>query len=529
MVAGVGKKRLAGAREDGAPAGTERKELEEHNEEEESKDKDKGESQNAPKKAKLREKREEALPGDMMRPVKLSRAELYKPPTNEELNQLKETENLFHSSLLRMQIEELLTEVKLKEKRKKSIDGFLHDLNTLLSRIPETQETEASCSGQLSVWVGHLYFLCLLTFLWLLKDGYVFRLQVAYHREPLLMKESITPEGMMKYQDTEESLQLEMEILHLPYLSGTLHGLQQQHPAFSGTSRLAKRWICAQMLSDGMSDECMDLLVAYLFLHPAPFTPPSSPQVGFLRFLQLMATFDWKNNPLIVNLNGDIKDIDYAEIKNDFMAARSRLPVMFIATPKDRKDSFWTRDRPSALILQRLIMLSLESVNTLEKQLMDPLGSHDVKMVFRPPLDLYDVLIHLNSRQIPRHREAVDKPVKSFVRGMLKKSASVKSFYFPVVDYDPVQSYLEELRAAFGELALFCYDAHGGEVIGVLWKPLAFEPQPFKTTNVKGRMMAFRTNKTVMVPNVEAILEDFETLGEGLVLSVEARTEKWSI
>lgn len=37
-------------------------------------------------------------------PAKLSRAELYKPPTNEELTQLKETEDLFHSSLLRLQV-----------------------------------------------------------------------------------------------------------------------------------------------------------------------------------------------------------------------------------------------------------------------------------------------------------------------------------------------------------------------------------------------------------------------------------------
>ena len=36
--------------------------------------------------------------------AKLTRAELYKPPTNEELNQLKETENLFHSTLFRMQV-----------------------------------------------------------------------------------------------------------------------------------------------------------------------------------------------------------------------------------------------------------------------------------------------------------------------------------------------------------------------------------------------------------------------------------------
>lgn len=32
----------------------------------------------------------------------------------------------------------------------------------------------------------------------------------------------------------------------------------------------------------------------------------SSPQVGFLRFLSLLVTFDWNNNPLIVNLNAGL-------------------------------------------------------------------------------------------------------------------------------------------------------------------------------------------------------------------------------
>lgn len=37
-------------------------------------------------------------------PAKLSRRDLYKPPTAEELNQLKEAESLFHCSLLKMQV-----------------------------------------------------------------------------------------------------------------------------------------------------------------------------------------------------------------------------------------------------------------------------------------------------------------------------------------------------------------------------------------------------------------------------------------
>ena len=36
--------------------------------------------------------------------AKLSKGDLYKPPTNDEINQLKETENLFHSTLFRMQV-----------------------------------------------------------------------------------------------------------------------------------------------------------------------------------------------------------------------------------------------------------------------------------------------------------------------------------------------------------------------------------------------------------------------------------------
>ncbi|XP_053148481.1 nucleolar protein 6 isoform X2 [Hemicordylus capensis] len=294
------------------------------------------------------------------------------------------------------------------------------------------------------------------------KDGYVFHLQVAYHREPQILKEVITPEGMRKYQDTEESHQLERETLHLPFLTSSLHGLQQQHPAFSSACRLAKRWISAQLLSDSLSEECVDLLVAALFLCPAPFTAPSCPQVGFLRFLHLLTTFDWKNSPLIVNLNAELKDADYVEIKNDFVAARPRLPVMFIATPRDRQNSVWTKEGPSVQILQRLLVLALESLRTLEEQLADPLGSQEVK-------------------------------------------------------------------EAFSELALFFYNKHGGEVIGVLWKPSGFEPQPFKASSMRGRMMSTLNTKPVTVPNVEAVLEDFQVLGEGLVKSVEAHTEKWSI
>lgn len=35
---------------------------------------------------------------------------------------------------------------------------------------------------------------------------------------------------------------------------------------------------------------------------------------------------------------------------------------------------------------------------------------------------------------------------------------------------------------AYGDLALFFCDPYGGTVIAVLWKPKAFQPQPFKVS-----------------------------------------------
>lgn len=118
-------------------------------------------------------------------------------------------------------------------------------------------------------------------------------------------------------------------------------------------------------------------------------------------------------------------------------------------------------------------------------------------------------------------------------------------------------------------MALFFCDPCGGTVIAVLWKPKAFIPAPFKvraekiqklvctcifihcphinlsthhflltfffsyhlhqTSQVSARNVEVTGEVANTVPNVEAILEDFQILGKDLVKSVEAKSEKWSL
>lgn len=70
--------------------------------------------------------------------------------------------------------------------------------------------------------------------------------------------------------------------------------------------RLAKRWVGAQMLSGLVPEEAVELVVAHLYLHPAPYGVTASPQTAFLRFLKLLASHNWKTSPLIVNLNNGL-------------------------------------------------------------------------------------------------------------------------------------------------------------------------------------------------------------------------------
>lgn len=361
------------------------------------------------------------------------------------------------------------------------------------------------------------------------KDGLAFRIQVAYHREPQILRESLTPEGMLIYRENAEAQALELETQHKPFLTSTLHGLQQQLGCFGVVCRLAKRWLASQFLLEYIREEAADLLVASLFLHPAPFTPPSSPQVGFLRFLHLLSTFDWKNNPLIVNLNGKLTAADHTDIKNDFVASRESLPTLFIATPTDKKVSVWTKKAPSVQMLQRAVMLAAESLRVLETHLIDSSQKQDIRVAFRPPLEDYDVLIHLVPQQVPLLAKAVDPPAITFQKGTFRGEPSSSGGALPVIDYDPVRLYLSELRDAFGDLALFFYDPFGGTVIAVLWKPTAFEPQPFKTSLMNARRVEVSGDVATTVPNIEAILQDFRIIGEGLVKKLELRTEKWAV
>lgn len=85
-------------------------------------------------------------------------------------------------------------------------------------------------------------------------------------------------------------------------------------------------------------------------------------------------------------------------------------------------------------------------------------------MAFRPPLEAYDVLIHLVPRQVPLLAKAVDPPAITYQQGTFRDDPLTSGGILPVIDYDPVRLYLSELRVCviFNSLLLnlfpLCFD-----------------------------------------------------------------------
>ena len=157
---------------------------------------------------------------------------------------------------------------------------------------------------------------------------------ILYPREITLLKET-KKESLLK-----RAIELEQYFVARPLLTSTLSGLaytddfimtsynitrlQTQFSAYGPGTRLCKRWVSAHLLTNHIPEEVIELLVAFLFLHPAPFTVPGldpvyniinyynyhrTPCCVFLRFLSLLVSHDWSHDPLIINLNDQFTGI----------------------------------------------------------------------------------------------------------------------------------------------------------------------------------------------------------------------------
>jgi len=128
-----------------------------------------------------------------------------------------------------------------------------------------------------------------------------------------------------------------------------------------------------------------------------------------------------------------------------------------------------------------------------------------------------------------RHAAFVTHLVRNRVicaSGTLLRSSGEELRHNVLVDFSPVQLYMQKLQARFGSVALFFYDEYDGRVIGVKWLSDA-QDDPF-AASINGDCSTRTIRRQVALASGaeddhEAALADMACLGSGLVADVRDR------
>jgi len=292
-----------------------------------------------------------------------------------------------------------------------------------------------------------------------------------------------------------------------PRVCSSLHGHVLQRPAFAGAARLCKQWMASQMLSG--YEEFIEHLVASVFLQPAPFEAPSSPQVGFCRVLWLLSAFDWKHEPLIVDFDEKLSQENRLSMRQSFEAGHKSA---------GRFSTFWVSSRwdphsillpsPPATVCAWLCRRAQQALGVYSRRLLNGPGvgvpaEAAWQGVFALDTSAFDILVSL-----PSHSASATKGLKSAQR---HAAASSEAF----------RQAVSKLRAHLSPVSLVF---HGSEnKIALKWRPSAYLPQPQSVlmgTIPHTMVPPSDAHPLLCVPNVLCLTSAIFSLLEGLAIDV---------
>jgi len=269
--------------------------------------------------------------------------------------------------------------------------------------------------------------------------------------------------------------------INLVALHEILQGIGTRHPCWWGALTLMQHWIKSKYLSEDFDELAADILMGVVFCSAsgvvqaksgskliAPDAPPASADSAFLRFLYTLSFADFATT--LFFLNREDCSIDLAAARRHSIGW-----AVAVVTPWD--------DKTPGVHMAGLDVNQLKRiVNTARRTLFECLKGSDFEPSFETAFaaasDGYDFQIQL-------------KPFKSDPKTMTKQ-INRSGQDMPVMDFDAVDMFLDELRA--------CYGAH----------------TTFHYSEVEHAIGVRMEDKT----EIDAVIEDAKILGKGIVSQV---------
>eukprot|EP01039_Chlorochromonas_danica_P009781 gene9782-10816_t len=373
-------------------------------------------------------------------------------------------------------------------------------------------------------------------------QGYLFRLLPFAHVdvERQLLKELAAARSTE--EDEEELFEeenVEKEALRLVSLPSLHHNkvkaLAAAFPLFPKVVKAFLVWRDLHFFSNHLGQEAIELLVAQDFLQPVTMHPPSTVFSGLMRSLQRFATFNWDEEPFIVDFSTKQDESvgegigagDRATILMRFRAMRQTyqsliesgqllhpkspyFPSIYLVSSCDRLVGF-EPDRkfllPERVVLKIMIaaaQASLRRLKTYQEQSGVSSGEVEKALTSEAVLKKCDVVLSFHDGLCRTRVEIfANTPAKDLTlqRLIIRSDGPVAS----ALQWEVLQS----LEQQFGNVAVFFFDALRGKRLGILLRPSYANGQTFNVLQSKFRRLEEESQKEkdLLFANKEELLQ----------------------
>ncbi|KAI3339325.1 Nrap protein [Ustulina deusta] len=353
------------------------------------------------------------------------------------------------------------------------------------------------------------------------ESGFSFRLRVHSDQEEVLLDRQTKDQTLDRYVRTEAAALLSSARWRstiLPLHSQTISTYCTRFPALSSSIRLTKHWFNAHRLGNHFNEPLIELFVLQAFLQPHPFPTPSSTSTGFLRTLLMLASYDWREEPMIVDPSDSLSTTERLDILTRLEAwrkidANMNRTTLFVATPFDVTGVAYTHGIPKVIATRMTTLARSASKAAKDKGLeLDP------RTLFQSGLRDYDVIIHLSAKAIKGVLR--DDGTKHSHFKNLDESGGSEALPLPE---SPVSALLRRFNSVYTTPLLFFHGGPDDTVVAALWNPQlhsrgfsANMPSSFKPTG--GDADTFELNR-------EAVLAEIARIGGDLIEKIDVKDD----
>ncbi|CCF60506.1 hypothetical protein KAFR_0K01520 [Kazachstania africana CBS 2517] len=391
----------------------------------------------------------------------------------------------------------------------------------------------------------------------LTPEGYGFRFKVLTERDEILYLRAIS--------NARNEVKPELEKTFLSFTSAylasvrhtrTIENISHSYQFYSPTVRLFKKWLDTHLLLGHLKEELVELIAIKPFVDHAPYSIPGSVENGFLKILKFLSQWNWKEDPMILDLvkpeesfdssfetSIGANDLDsatmkrlsenltlaqYKDIQSNFANLRKGDPnglhvQFFVASRNDPSGILYSSAIPLA-IATRLTALAKVATNLIQAH---GLNEETINLLFTPGLNDYDFIARL---KVPFSMKTSCGVLESTEFKNLTSSGSAFPENLDELSekMDPTYHLVKYLNMKYKNSLIFSshryIGVNGGKkgdrnVITGLIKPMFKKQQKFRVNmdcNVKP------VDNESVVLNKEAIFNEIAAFGDQLIVDFQS-------